>query len=88
MLARCNNQPNRQMGYVGEMQQSVGKMQQSVGKMQQSTSKQINNNSKLTCYCDTPNTKLKTLAILAVCLYPPVGICNVLKWEMGLPQGL
>ena len=65
---------NRQMGYVG--------------KMQQSTSKQINNNGKLTCYRDTPNTKLKTLAILAVCLYPPVGICNVLKWEMGLPQGL
>ena len=74
MLARCNNQPNRQMGYVGEMQQS--------------TSKQINNNGKLTCYRDTPNTKLKTLAILAVCLYPPVDICNVLKWEMRLTQGL
>ena len=74
MLARCNNQPNRQMEYVGEMQQS--------------TSKQINNNGKLTCYRDTPNTKLKTLAISAVCLYPPVGICNVLKGEMKLLQGL
>jgi hypothetical protein len=30
--------------------------------------------------------KLKTLAILAVSPYPPVGICNVFKWEMGLPH--
>ena len=34
--------------------------------------------------------KLKTLSILAVSLYPPVCIytCYVLKWEMGIPQGL
>jgi hypothetical protein len=73
VLAECNNQPNRQMGYVGECNNLTLK---------------INNNGKLTCYRDTPNTMLKTLAILAVCLYPPVNICNVLKWEMRLTQGL
>jgi hypothetical protein len=57
VLAKCNNQPNRQMGYVGEMQLS--------------TSKQINNNyGNLTCNCDMPTIKLKTLTILAVCLSP------------------
>ena len=25
MFAKCNNQPNKQMGYVGEMQQSTSK---------------------------------------------------------------
>ena len=25
MFAKCNNQPNRQMGYVGEIQQSTSK---------------------------------------------------------------
>jgi hypothetical protein len=25
--------------------------------------------------------KLKTLAILAVCLYPPIGTYNVFKWK-------
>jgi hypothetical protein len=50
VLAKCNNQPNRQMGYVGEMQLS--------------TSKQINNNyGNLTCNRDKPNIKLKTLSI-------------------------
>ena len=42
MFAKCNNQPNRQMGYVGEIQQS--------------TSKQINNiYGNLTCNRDKPN---------------------------------
>ena len=59
MFAKCNNQPNRQMGYVG--------------KIQQSTSKQINNiYGNLTCNRDKPKIKLKTLSILAVSLYPPV----------------
>jgi hypothetical protein len=35
-----------------------------------------------------PNIKLKTLTILTVCLYPPVGTCYAFKWEMGLLQGL
>jgi hypothetical protein len=46
VFAKCNNQPNRQMGYVGEIQQS--------------TSKQINNiYGNLTCNRDKPNIKLK-----------------------------
>jgi hypothetical protein len=59
VFAKCYNQPNWQMRYVGEIQQS--------------TSKQINNTyGNLTCNRDKPNMKLKTLSILAVCLYPPV----------------
>ena len=88
MLAECNNQPNWQMGYVGECNNLPLNKLIIMVNSRAIVTRQIQSLRYWPYWQYVYITMLKTLAILAVCLYPPVDICSVLKWEMRLTQGL